>query len=257
MNRWSILLLAFVPLAAPAAAEVGKWDRIFDGKTLDGWTPKITGRDVGDNYLDTFQVRHGAIRVSYDRYDGFGGHFGHLAYRRPLSAFRIRFDYRFYGKDAKGIEDWQYSNSGLMILGQAPETMARDQKFPVSAEVQLLGAERPEPQPTANVCSPGTDILLNGTVAKDHCNLSSAPIIPDGRWVHVEVEVTKDGQVTHFVDGEPVMHYSGVRYDPTDEDAKPLISAAGGALDIHSGYIYLQSEGHPIEFKNIELMELD
>jgi hypothetical protein len=144
-----------------------------------------------------------------------------------------------------------------MLLGQAPESMTLDQKFPVSLEMQLLGAERPEPSPTGNVCTPGTNMVLKGKLETTHCINSLSPIIPNGRWVHAEAEVTRDGQVTHYIDGKAVMRYADPQYDPTDADAKPLIAAAGGTLAIRSGYIYLQSEGHPVEFRNIELMKLD
>lgn len=243
-------------LASPAHAQSGKWKRIFDGKSLNGWTPKITGHALGDNYLDTFQAKNGALRVSYDRYAKFNGKFGHIAYKRPVAAFRMRFQYRFYGKTLPDVENWQYSNSGLMMLGQNPRTMTRDQKFPVSIEVQFLGAERPTPSPTANLCTPGTNVVMNGKLHTEHCTNSSSPILPNAQWVRAEVEVTRDGRVTHFINGKPVMRYSAPQYDPTDADAKPLIARAGGKLMVRSGYLYLQSEGHPVEFRNIELMEL-
>jgi hypothetical protein len=135
--------------------------------------------------------------------------------------------------------------------------MARDQKFPVSLEVQLLGAERPEPSPTGNVCTPGTNIHIDGRLETRHCILSTGPIIPNGRWVKAEVEVRRDGTITHFIDGKPVLRYAAPELDPTDADAKPLIAAAGGSLTVSRGYIALQSEGHPIEFRNIALLPLD
>lgn len=254
--KFSLVFAAAGLLLAPSNATAAKWQRLFDGKSLKGWTPKITGHRAGENYRDTFIVRNGAIRVSYAKYKNFDGLFGHLAYKRPYSAFRIRFDYRFFGQSVPGIEDWQHSNSGLMMLAQPPQSMTLNQKFPVSLEMQLLGAERPDPSPTANLCTPGTNVVMKGKLETTHCILSSSPIIPNGRWVHAEAEVTRSGEVTHFINGKAVMHYSASQYDPTDADAKPLIAAAGGKLMIGGGYLYLQSEGHPIEFRNIELIEL-
>ncbi len=260
MNRNLLLLLclaigACAPL--PAAGDGRDWRPLFDGRTLDGWTPKITGYALGANPFGTFQVRDGAIRVSYDRYDKFGGRFGHLAYRTPFNAYRVRLEYRFSGRWLPDVEGWQQSNSGIMLHGQPPETMTRDQKFPVSIEVQLLGAERAEPSPTANLCTPGTNVVMNGKLETQHCINSSSPIIPNDRWVKAEVEIDRAGNVTHFVEGRPVLRYSAAQYDPTDDDAKPLIARAGGRLAIEGGYIYLQSEGHPVEFRNIEVKPLD
>lgn len=236
---------------ASAAQEEG-WVSIFDGKSLNGWTPKIRHHRLGDNYRDTFVVRDGAIRVSYDGYDAFGGRFGHLFYRTPVSAFRIRFEYRLTGSYLPDVDAWQHSNSGLMFHAQAPETMSIDQSFPVSLEVQLLGADGDARRPTGNVCTPGTLVDVDGREATDHCILAAAPTIPNERWVQAEVQVDGDGQVTHLIDGRPVLRYTRLRLDPADADARRLPNGpAGGALT--GGYLALQSEGHPIEFRNIML----
>lgn len=256
MKRLLLIILAGAIGFSPANAATGKWQRLFDGKTLKGWTPKITGHALGDNYRNTFQAKGGAIRVNYSGYSKFDGKFGHLAYRRPASAFRVRLEYRFYGKPLPDVENWQFSNSGLMMLGQDPRTLTRKQEFPVSLEVQFLGGDRPEPSPTANLCTPGTHVIMNGKLHTEHCTKSASPILPNAAWVRAEVEVTRDGRVTHFINGKAVMTYSAPQYDPSDADAKPLIAAARGKLMIRGGYLYLQSEGHPIEFRNIELMEL-
>jgi hypothetical protein len=122
--------------------------------------------------------------------------------------------------------------------------------------MQLLGAERAEPSPTANLCTPGTNVVMNGKLETTHCINSTSPVIPNGRWVKAEVEVDHAGNVTHFVEGVPVIRYSAPQYDPADADAKPLIARSGGQLAISGGYLYLQSEGHPVEFRKIEILPL-
>ena len=250
--------LAFLLAASCTTAQSeGEWRPIFDGRTLSGWTPKITGYAAGQDPMGTYSVADGAIRVSYANYGGrFAGRFGHLAWKRPVSAFRVRFEYRFSGETLPDVEGWQHSNSGLMFLAQAPETMAREQKFPVSMEMQLLGPGGPLPT-TGNLCTPGTHVVMNGKLEVEHCIGSSRPSIPNGRWIRAEAEVDRAGNVTHFIEGEPVLRYSAPQYDPTDQDAKPLIARAGGALAVREGWLYLQSEGHPVEFRHIELKELE
>lgn len=252
-----VIALTAALAAAPVGAKPGKWQRIFDGKSLKGWTPKVTGAAAGVNLGNSFTVGDRAIRVTYQGWDGFKGRFGHLAYNRPFSAYRLRFQYRFFGKTLPDVEDWQHSNSGAMLLGQSPWSMTRDQKFPVSLEAQLLGEERPKKEPSGNLCTPGTHVVIDGKLVTEHCILSTSPVMPNNQWITAEFEVTKDGRVTHLINGKPVFHYSDPQYDPTDPDAKPLIAAAGGALAVRKGYIYLQSEGHPVEFRNIEVMELN
>jgi hypothetical protein len=254
-------LAALAPLllasCAASAAEEPGWQSLFDGRTLDGWTPKLTGHALGEDPFRTFRVENGAIRVSYENYDRFGRRFGHLAYRTPFTAYRLRFQYRFSGTWLPDVEAWQQSNSGAMLHGQPPETMTLDQEFPVSIEVQLLGTPRAERAPTANLCTPGTHVVMNGKLETTHCINSAGPVLPNERWVTAEIEVDRAGQFTHFIEGKPVMTYSGAQYDPTDPDAKPLLARDGGRLPVTGGYIYLQSEGHPVEFRNIEIRRLD
>ena len=254
-----LILLPMLALlgAAPAPAPEAKWQRIFDGKTLAGWTPKITGRAVGEDPQHMFIVQNGAIRVSHVNYKRFEGEFGHLFWKTPLKAFRIRFDYRLFGDPLPGIAVWQTSNSGLMFDAQAPATMRRDQDFPVSLEFQLLGVPRPTREPTGNLCTPGTSVEIDGKRDPRHCILSSSPLLPVGRWAHAALEVLPNGEITHFIDGKPVLHYAAPELDPEDKDAQPLITAAGGKVQLRQGYIALQSEGHQIEFRNIELQLLD
>lgn len=251
-----ILLPALMLLGAAPAPEA-KWQRIFDGKTLTGWTPKITGRALGEDPLGMFTVQDGAIRVSHKNYTKFEGEFGHLFWKTPLKAYRIRFEYRLFGEPLPGIKVWQNSNSGLMFHAQAPATMRRDQDFPVSLEMQLLGVPRPTAEPSGNLCTPGTTVIFEGKRDPRHCILSSSPLLPVGRWTRAGLEVLPNGEITQSIEGKPVLRFSAPELDPDDKDAQPLIAAAGGKLALRQGYIALQSEGHQIEFRNIELQHLD
>jgi len=252
-----LLILPMLVLLGAAPAPEAKWRSIFDGKTLNGWTPKITGRIVGEDPLRMFVVEQGAIRVSHANYKKFDGEFGHLFWKTPLKAYRIRFEYRLFGESLPGIQPWQASNSGLMFHAQAPETMRRDQAFPVSLEMQILGVPRPEREPTANVCTTGTTVVVDGKRDPRHCILSSSGLMPNGSWVKTELEVLPNGEITHFVNGKAVLHYAAPELDPEDKDAQPLIAAAGGKLQLNQGYIALQSEGHQIEFRKIELQLIE
>ena len=253
----ALFVLSMLALAGCSTVPDPQWQSIFDGRTLDGWTPKITGRAVGEDPLEMFTVEDGAIRVSHANYPKFDGEFGHLFWKTPFTAYRVRFEYRLFGETLSGVQEWQASNSGLMFHAQAPETMARDQAFPVSLELQLLGVPRPTQEPTGNLCTPGTTVAIEGRRDPRHCILSSSPLLPMGRWTRVELEVLPSGEITHFIDGEPVLRYAAPELDLADAAAQPLIAAAGGKLELRRGYIALQSEGHPVEFRNIELLRLD
>jgi len=254
------LSLGVISTAGAEEVKAGPWRPLFDGRTLEGWTPKIAKHPVGENHQQTFVVDQGAIRVSYAGYDTLNGQFGHLFYKTPFKAYRLRFTYRFLTEG--GLADtpaWARSNSGVMFHSQSPESMTVDQSFPVSVEFQLLGKDGGAPRPTGAVCTPGITITFDGVKAKEHCTPSAnAPTIPDGTWTKVELEVRPNGEVFQKIDGVVVHHYAGLTLDPDDTvagGAKPYILARG-AKPVTEGYIALQSEGHPIEFKDIEIQEL-
>ena len=115
------------------------WIALFNGKDLDGWKPKIKGYAAGDNFGNTFRVEDGVLKVAYDKYTKFDGKFGHLFYKTPFSHYKLHIEYRFVGEQCPGGPSWALRNSGVMIHGQTPESMGKDQEFPVSIEVQFLG----------------------------------------------------------------------------------------------------------------------
>ncbi len=247
-------LLALLASRETMAQE--KWQPIFDGRTLDGWTPKVTGHPSGDNFADTFSVRDGAIRVSYERYGPFNYQFGHLFYKVPFKAFRLRLKYRILAEAAKDAPPWGRSNSGVMFASQSPQSMALDQWYPASVEFQILGRNENDPKPTGSVCTPGTNVTIKGEKLKTHCATSSGPIVPNGTWVDLELDVLPDGQVAHIINGVEVLRYDHVELNLLDLTSEPLIGAQKGNRTPMGGYIALQSEGHSIEFKDIALQEI-
>lgn len=233
----------------------GGWISLFNGKDLDGWTVKIKGYDLGDNFGNTFRVEKGVLKVSYDQYSKFDGKFGHIFYKQPFSHYRLRVEYRFVGDQCPGGPPWAFRNSGAMIHSQPPETMRKDQDFPVSIEVQYLGGNGKDPRPTANVCSPGTHIVMKGKLIKQHCTNSSSPTFHGDQWVTVEAEVHGNGTIKHIVNGQTVLEYEKPQLDQSDPDARKLIK--DGNTMLSGGFISLQSESHPIEFRKVELLPLE
>jgi Domain of Unknown Function (DUF1080) len=141
-----------------------------------------------------------------------------------------------------------------MLHCQPPETMAKDQDFPVSIEVQFLGGLGKGARSTANLCTPGTHVVMNGKLIKQHCTNSKSKTYDGDQWVTVEAEVHGDKLIKHFVNGEEVLSYEQPQYDDSDATARPLIK--NGQTLIHEGHISLQSESHPIEFRKVELLRL-
>lgn len=262
MTRYLPGLLAFlivICLTTSAFAEQtteGQWKPLFNGKNLDGWTPKIRYHDLGDNFANTFRVEDGLLKVAYDGYDEFNETFGHLFYKDNFSNYRLRVEYRFVDDQCKGGPGWALRNSGIMIHGESPETMAKDQDFPASIEVQLLGGDGTTPRTTSNLCTPGTNVVMSDKLFKPHCTKSSSKTYHGPQWVTAEVEVRGNKVVKHILDGEVVLEYNKPQLDDRDEHAKELAQKAG-TLMLDGGSISLQSESHPVHFRKVEIMLLD
>jgi hypothetical protein len=247
------LALALFAANCDAAEE---WVALFNGKNLDGWTPKIKGYALGDNFAQTFRVENGAICVRYDGYGKeFKNRFGHLFYAKAYSNYVLRAEYRFVGDQLPDGPGWAFRNSGLMLHCQAPETMAKNQDFPVSIEFQLLGGDGKNPRTTANLCSPGTHVVMKDKLITQHCYDSRSKTFHGDQWVTAEAEVHGNGKIIHRVNGETVLEYEKPQLDAGDSDAKRLIER-GSPLMLYGGYISLQSESHPVEFRKVELKVL-
>ena len=248
-----LLLVCIGSLSCSQKSE--EWQPIFNGIDLDGWTPKFTGNELGENYKNTFRVENGNLIVSYDNYESFNDKFGHLFYKEKLSHYRIRLQYRFVGEQIPGAPGWAFKNSGVKFHSQEPELIPVDQRLLVAVETQLLGGNGTDERPTANVCTAGTHIEMNGELITQHCTPSSSPTFHDDQWVNLEIEVRGNEKVIHRINGEIVFEYEKPQLDTEDEFAQKLIEM-GRPIMLTEGYIALQAESHPVEFRNIELMKL-
>jgi len=247
-------MIVAVAMFAGLELRAEKYRSIFNGKNLDGWTVKIKGHPAGKNFKDTFRVEDGVMKVGYAGYGKFDDRFGHIFYKEKFSHYRIRLEYRFVGDQIQGGPGWAFRNSGIMLHCQDPKTMRVEQDFPVSIEVQLLGGGATGRRTTANLCTPGTNVVMDGKLQTRHCFSSKSKTYRGDQWVKVEVEVRGGEVIEHFVNGGSVMRYTKAQYDPRDADAKQLIKK--GQLALTEGYISLQSESHPVEFRKIEVQQL-
>jgi hypothetical protein len=243
---------------AGAAAEQQDWIQLFNGRDLSDWDIKFAGHDVHVNLHNTFRVENGVLQVRYDEWSGFNGEFGHIFNRVPYSYYVVAAEYRFVGDQVTGAGPryaWARRNNGIMIDSQSAASMGRDQDFPISIEVQLLGGLGEGARSTANLCTPGTHVMMHDTIVTRHCINSSSRTYDGDQWVRVEVLVLGDSLIKHIVQGDTVLSYArpqiggGVvaNYEPAVFQEGKLLAA---------GYIALQAETAPIEFRKVELLPL-
>ena len=235
--------------------KTGTWQQLFNGKDLSDWSIKIAKHDLHENYANTFRVADGMMQVRYDGYEAFDQQYGHIFYNTPFSHYLLRVEYRFVGEQAPGGEGWALRNSGAMLHGQDPKTMLRDQDFPISIEGQLLGGDGTHDRTTSNLCTPGTNVVMNGELFTPHCINSTSKTYHGEQWVTAEFLVLGDSIVHHIIEKDTVLTYfkpqiGGGNVSPVD----PQVKTDGAPLK--SGYISLQSESHPIDFRKVELFDL-
>jgi para-nitrobenzyl esterase len=242
------------------------WKTIFNGKDLTGWDIKISGQDINDNYKNNIVVEDGLFRVNYKEFKTFQNKYGHIYYRQPYSHYKIRFAYRFLGEQVPEAETWNVRNSGIMLHSQAAWEQGREQYFPYSLEMQLLGGLGKGPRHTGNLCTPGTVVHMRGKLDKAHCIDSDSKTYEGDQWVQAEAIMLGDSLAYHLIEGDTVLQFT--KFQVCDTSEIPFIKmlkasnadadawAALANTPLKSGYIALQAESHAIDFKNIELLDL-
>lgn len=252
-------------------SNVEEWVPLFNGVDLTGWTIKMSGFDLNENYKETFVVEDSMIRVKYDAYETFEDAYGHMYYNEPFSHYKLRFQYRFVGEQVPGGETWNIRNSGVMLHSQSAESNDYNQDFPVSVELQMLGGlSDGKERTTGNVCTPGTAVVMRDTINYNHCISSTSKTYHGDQWVQAEAIVLGGASMTFIIEGDTVLSFDkpqigggfisqeneGQDWDTfgIDEDKEAWVERAGEILT--EGYIALQAESHPIDFRSIELLDL-
>ncbi|CAN5343995.1 DUF1080 domain-containing protein [soil metagenome] len=230
-----------------------KWTSLFNGMDLRHWIPKIAGYPVGENFGNTFRVEDGILSTRYNQYDSFRQRFGSLFYDHKFRNFRLKVEYRFVGDTAPGAPSWGFRDGGIQYMCQSPSSMKADQPFPVCLEYNLLGGDGKNERPTGEICCSGMYVQINGERNNSYCNSPFVKKTFSGdQWVTAEIEV-KNGTIRHFVNGEEILVFENPRYDTSNLNVKHLELKA----DVSSGgFISLQSNSHPMDFRKIEILEL-
>lgn len=221
-----------------------EWVDLFNGKDLSNWSPKIRGFALGENAFNTFRVNDGILQARYDEYTEFKERFGHIFYNGgPFSHYKIQVEYRFVGEQVKGGPAWALRNNGIMYHTQDPKTMSVEQDFPGSMEYQLLGGNGKDARSTGNLCTPGTHVVFNGKFTEDHIINSSSDTFHGDQWVTAELIVQGSQKAEHFINGKKVLEYTGLQWDDRTPNG--------------SGFIALQAESHPTDFRKVRLLNLE
>lgn len=238
-----ISILAFGVISCKGPKQTEEWIPLFNGENLEGWDIKISGHELNDNYANTIRVEDGILIVSYDEYEEFGDRFGHIFFNQEFSHYKLRVEYRFVGEQMPGGPAWGFMNNGIMFHSQSAESMGFDQRFPNSIEAQMLGGDGINERANGSVCTPGTTVEVNGERPASHCISSNSSTFHGDQWVLFELVVYGDSLAHHIINGDTVMTYTNFQFEES-------------GLPLSKGFIALQAESHPTEFRKIELLNL-
>lgn len=266
-NRKIALAAALLAMAAGARAEDSAWVQLFNGKDLKDWDIKFTKHPLNDNFNNTFKAEDGILKVDYGGWGSFNQEFGHAANKtRTWSYYLLRAEYRVGEKQVNGGPAWALQNNGLMLHSQSMASMTLNQDFPVSMETQLLGASNmgADNNSSMNLCTPGTGFhtsATGGSASAAHCySANTAPRPKPGEWTWVSASVLGDSIVRHYLGatptGTPVLTYWRAVYLSGGISNPPSNLPANGT-PLKEGYIAIQAETHPYDFRKIEVLDLE
>ena len=198
-------------------------------------------------------MEDGILSTRYDQYDSFRSKFGSLYFNKKFTNYRLKVEYRFVGELTPGAPSWGFRDGGIQYHCQPPATVGLTQSFPVCLEYNLHGGNGKDDRPVGEICASGMYVEINGKRNASYCTPAMVKRTFHGdQWVTAEIEV-RDSVITHFVNGEKILEYKNPRFDPAHAVGKTLI--INGDDKVRSGYISIQSNSHPMDFRKIEIME--
>ncbi len=259
LSRLLLIVLPFVLLSYQTKKifidkkPAKKWVSLFNGRNLNNWKPKIAGYKLGENFGNTFFVKNGILSIRYNQYDSFRNRFGALYYDKKFSNYRLKVEYRFVGNTTAGAPSWGFRDGGIQYHSQSPATVSLNQSFPVCLEYNLHGGNGKDERPVGEICASGMYVEVDGKRNASYCTLPAVKRTFHGdQWVTAEIDIS-NGKITHYVNGEQIIQFKNPHYDSTHSIGKSFI-IEGNDL-VKDGYISLQSNSHPMDFRRIEIME--
>ena len=197
----------------------GGWEKIFDGKSLDGWTT-TDGKPPGKGW----KVEDGNLIL-----DGEGGN---LVSEKDYSSFELEWEWKISEGGNNGVKYWVTAVDGKSWLG---------------IEYQMIDDKR-HPDGLRGGSHTTASIYDIKEVAKDK------PLNPPGDWNSSRVMV-KDGKIQHFLNGQVVCEADTT----TEEWKKMIAASKFKKLQGFApgkGRIMLTDHGDKCWFRNIRIRNL-
>ena len=190
---------------------------LFNGQNLDNWNIIVDSEDGEPQ--DLFYVEDGIMHT-------LGDPFGYIRTRESYANYKLHLEWRWTNEP---------SNSGVLLNVQGKEMI-----FPRCVECQLMHGKAGD----IVLMGKGTAITIKDstyTVASEENRYLVIPKFEDssenpaGEWNSYDI-TSKDGNLEVIVNG--------------------VLQNSASGMNLTEGNIALQSEGAPLQFRNIYLIEL-
>jgi hypothetical protein len=97
-------------------------------------------------------------------------------------------------------------------------------------------------------------VFYNGAFTEEHCISSTSKNYYDGEWVTLDIIVHGSKAIYHVIDGDTVLTYTNPQVGGM---LLPENYPVPSGTFLEDGYIALQAEGTPIDFRKVELKILN
>lgn len=215
--------------AAPGAVpKKGKWQTLFDGKTLAGWHTYLK---AGQPVSDKWAVEDGTIHLT-------AGRAGDLVTDKEYGDFELEIEWKI----AEG------GNSGIIFHVQ--EDPKYRNTYETGPEMQVLDDER---HPDAKAGRDGNRTA--GSLYDLQKPVTPMAAKPAGEWNKARL-VISNGKAEQYLNGKKTAEYatSGPEWDKMVAESKFKNWAAFGKSQ--TGKIALQDHGNQVWYRNIRIREL-
>jgi len=222
MRRYFLLLFAGFTAVLAWQKPAPKPIALFNGKDLTGWTHYLWNnterkQDTTTPVSDVWTVKNGILYC-------VGKPTGYIRTNEEYENYKLSVEWRWPEGTTRG-------NNGVLVHTTTPNALGQ---WPKSIEVQLAFGQAGDFWVIGTALEvPDIEKRRQG---RRHLNLTDNSEKPAGEWNRMEITCKGDQVIVH-VNGDLVNHAT--------------------KCDVTKGAISLQSEGAPVEFRNIYLTRLE
>lgn len=213
---------------AEAKPKKGKWETLFDGKSLAGWHTYLK---AGQPISDKWKVEDKAITLT-------SGGAGDIITDKEYENFELEIEWKIAEK----------GNSGIMY--HVHEDPKFEATYATGPEMQVLDNERhPDAKKGKN------NNRTAGSLYDMLPPTDQAAYKPAGEWNKAKL-IIQNGKAEHYLNGKKIVEYptSGPEWDKMVENSK--FKGWPGFGKYAKGHIALQDHGDKVWYRNIRIREL-